>query len=87
MTQTNLDLTEKQPTALMRLEAILIECRSTENESFDNGWNGAIDLALEEIEQLKPSELADLKQSFCEGGIETESAETWSKKWGQVETK
>jgi hypothetical protein len=87
MTQTNLDLTEKQPTALMRLEAILIECRSTENESFDNGWNGAIDLALEEIDQLKPSELADLKRSFCEGGIETESAETWSKKWGVNETK
>lgn len=82
MTQTNLDLTDKQPTALMRLEAILIECRSTENESFDNGWNGAIDLALEEIDQLKPSELADLKRSFCEGGIETESAETWAKKWG-----
>ena len=80
-TQTNLDLTDKQPTALMRLEAILIECRSTENESFDNGWNGAIDLALQEIEQLKPSELADLKRSFCEGGIETESAETWAKKW------
>jgi hypothetical protein len=87
MTQTNLDLTDKQPTALMRLEAILIECRSTENESFDNGWNGAIDLALEEIEQLKSSELADLKRSFCEGGIETESAETWSKKWGVNETK
>jgi hypothetical protein len=85
MTQTNLDLTEKQPTALMRLEAILIECRSTENESFDNGWNGAIDLALEEIELMKPSELADLKQSFCEGGIEIESAETWAKKWGQTE--
>jgi len=83
--QTTLDLTEKQPTALMRLEAILIECRSKENESFDNGWNGAIDLALKEIEQLKPSELADLKKSFCEGGIETESAETWSKKWKQSE--
>jgi hypothetical protein len=81
--QTSLDLTEKLPTAMMRLETILIECRSKENESFDNGWNGAIDLALEEIEQLKPSELADLKQSFCEGGIETESAETWSKKWKQ----
>jgi hypothetical protein len=80
--QTDIDFTDKQPTALMRLEVILIECRSTENESFDNGWNGAIDLALEEIEQLKPSELADLKRSFCEGGIETESAETWSKKWG-----
>jgi hypothetical protein len=85
MTQTNLDLTDKQPTALMRLEEILIECRSKENESFDNGWNGAIDLALEEIEQLKLSELADLKQAFCEGGIETESAETWAKKWKQTE--
>jgi hypothetical protein len=83
--QTTLDLTDKHPTALMRLEAILIECRSPENESFDNGWNGAIDLELEEIEQLKPSELADLKRSFCEGGIETESAETWAKKWGQNE--
>lgn len=82
MTQTNLDLTDKQPTALMRLEAVLIECRSKENESFDNGWNGAIDLALEEIERLKPSEFADLKRSLCEGGIETESAETWAKKWG-----
>jgi hypothetical protein len=82
--QTDIDFTDKQPTALMRLEAILIECRSTENESFDNGWNGAIDLALEEIEQLKTSELADLKRSFCEGSIETESAETWSKKWKQT---
>jgi hypothetical protein len=36
---------------------------------------------------MKPSELADLMRSFCEGGIETESAETWSKKWGVNETK
>jgi hypothetical protein len=82
MTQANLDLTDKQPTALMRLERIVRECMSKESESFDNGWNGAIEMVIEEINQLKPSELADLKQSFCEGGIETESAETWSKKWG-----
>jgi hypothetical protein len=81
-TQTNLDMTEKQPTALMRLEEIVIECRSKGNDKFDKGWNAAIDLVLEEIDRRKPSELADLKQSFCEGGIETESAETWSKKWG-----
>jgi hypothetical protein len=83
--QTNLDLTDKQPTALMQLEAILIGCMSKENESFDIGWNAAIEMVIEEIEQLKPSELADLKQAFCDGYVQTESAETWSKKWGQVE--
>jgi hypothetical protein len=81
--QTDIDFTDKQPTALMRLEAILIGCMSKENESFDIGWNAAIEMVIEEIESIKPSELADLIKSFCEGGIETESAETWSKKWKQ----
>jgi hypothetical protein len=87
-TQTNLDLTDKHPTALMRLEAFLIELRQRDIETFiflDEAWNDAIDLVIKKINELKPSELADLKQSFCEGGIESESAETWSKKWGQTE--
>jgi hypothetical protein len=81
--QTSLDLTEKQPTALMRLENIVRELRQSDPKAFGEGFNTALGAVLAEIELLKPSELADLKKSFCEGGIETESAETWSKKWGQ----
>ena len=33
-TQTNLDLTEKQPTALMRLEAVLVKAKSHETDQF-----------------------------------------------------
>jgi hypothetical protein len=85
MTQTNLDLTDKQPTALMRLEAILNDRFVDEKSLLDRERNYTIKMVLHIINDLKPSELADLKQSFCEGGIETESAETWAKKWGQVE--
>jgi hypothetical protein len=82
--QTTLDLTEKQPTALMRLEAILREMTNSEpKDDLDYGIKTGILTAINKLNDLKPSELADLKQSFCEGGIETESAETWSKKWKQ----
>jgi hypothetical protein len=83
MTQTNLDLTEKQPTALMRLEAILNDMFVDEVFNQDVAYNLAIKSCIIKLNELKPSELADLKRSFCEGGIETESAETWSKKWKQ----
>jgi hypothetical protein len=85
--QTNLDLTEKQPTALMRLEAILkgMFVPETVNWVYQYGYNTALKEVLSVIEAMKEPELADLKQAFCEGGIETESAETWAKKWGQVE--
>ena len=84
-TQTNFDLTDKQPTALMRLEAVLKEMyiRNTYGDDYKEGVNWAISQVLTALNDLKPSELADLKQSFCEGGIETESAETWAKKWKQ----
>ena len=85
MTQTNLDLTEKQPTALMRLEAVIKDKMFKSQEPFSKGFNKGLTEVLAEIERIKPSELADLMQSFCEGGIETESAETWSKKWKQTE--
>jgi hypothetical protein len=85
--QTNLDLTDKQPTALMRLEAVVREMIIPSENKATKQWNLAIVRMLQEIELMKPSELADLKRSFCEGGIETESAETWSKKWGVKETK
>jgi hypothetical protein len=81
-TQTNLDLTDKQPTALMRLEAVV---RGLIEPNDHPLYKHAIRRVLIEIELMKPSELADLKQSFCEGYVQTESAETWSKKWGQVE--
>ena len=86
-TQTNLDLTDKQPTALMRLEAVVsgMKISKSFNSDYKRGYNSAIEHVLRDIHLMKPSELADLKRSFCEGGIETESAETWSKKWGQVE--
>jgi hypothetical protein len=78
-TQTNLDLTEKQPTALMRLEKIVKGLF----DSFDNPQSTLVLLeVLEQIELMKPSELADLKQAFCDGYVQTESAETWAKKWG-----
>ena len=86
--QTTLDLTEKQPTALMRLEAVVIDKKINDvysrvlHERYVTGYHDAIKHVLEAINEMKPSELADLKRSFCEGGIETESAETWSKKWG-----
>jgi len=86
-TQTNLDLTEKQPTALMRLEAVVNEMfvPETVNWVYKYGYNTALKEVLSVIEAMKEPELADLKRSFCEGSIETESAETWSKKWGQTE--
>lgn len=84
-TQTNLDLTDKQPTALMRLEAILKSKIEYETSAEDSFWNNAIRMALHYLNEQKTSELADLKQAFCEGGIETESAETWAKKWKQNE--
>ena len=83
--QTDIDFTDKQPTALMRLEAVVKDLRQSDPKAFGEGFNTALGAVLAEIELMKPSELADLKQSFCEGGIETESAETWSKKWGQVQ--
>jgi hypothetical protein len=86
-TQTNLDLTDKQPTALMRLEKIVRDLRQSDPKAFGEGFNIALGAVIAEIELMKPSELADLKRSFCEGGIETESAETWAKKWGVKETK
>jgi hypothetical protein len=79
MTQTNIDLTDKQPTALMRLEAVVGELMMY---SSTDQYSLALVHVLNAINDLKPSELADLKRSFCEGGIETESAETWAKKWG-----
>jgi len=82
--QTDIDFTEKQPTALMRLEKIVIELKKLNRPLW---YQYALDKVLEAINEIKPSELADLKQSFCEGGIETESAETWAKKWGVSETK
>jgi hypothetical protein len=83
--QTNLDLTDKQPTALMRLEAILNDRFVDEKSLLHAERNYTIKMVLHIINEQKPSELADLKQSFCEGGIETESAETWAKKWKQTE--
>ena len=83
-TQTNIDLTDKQPTALMRLERVVRGLILSDNNAHEHY---AYSKVLSEIELMKPSELADLKQAFCEGGIETESAETWSKKWGVGETK
>jgi transcription elongation factor GreA-like protein len=80
--QTDIDFTEKQPTALMRLEAILNDRFVDEKSLLHRERNYTIKMVLHIIKDLKPSELADLKQSFCEGGIETESAETWAKKWG-----
>ena len=86
-TQTNLDLTDKQPTALMRLEAILKSKIAYETSAEDSFWNNAIRMALHYLNEQKPSELADLKQAFCDGYVQTESAETWAKKWGMNETK
>jgi hypothetical protein len=87
MTQTNLDLTDKHPTALIRLEAVVrgMKISKSFNDDYKRGYNSAIEHVLRDIHLMKPSELADLMQSFCEGGIETESAETWIKKWGQTE--
>jgi hypothetical protein len=84
MTQTNLDLTDKQPTALMRLEAVLLAMTNLEPEDdIDLAFKAGILTAINKLNDFKPCELAILKQAFCEGGIETESAETWAKKWGQ----
>jgi hypothetical protein len=77
--QTTLDLTDKQPTALMRLEAVVIDLKKLNRPLW---YQYALDKVLEAINAMKPSELADLKQAFCDGYVQTESAETWSKKWG-----
>jgi hypothetical protein len=81
--QTTLDLTDKQPTALMRLEAILNDRFVDEKSLLHGERNYTIKMVLHIINDLKPSELADLKQAFCDGYVQTESAETWAKKWGQ----
>jgi hypothetical protein len=83
--QTDIDFTDKQPTALMRLEAVVngMFVPETTNWVYKYGYNSALKEVLSLIEQLKPSELADLKQAFCDGYVQTESAETWAKKWGQ----
>ena len=81
--QTDIDFTDKQPTALMRLEAVVNKLKEANDTFFNLAYNSALDSVLAAINEQKPSELADLKQSFCEGGIETESAETWAKKWKQ----
>jgi hypothetical protein len=78
--QTTLDLTDKQPTALMRLEAVVVDLKKVYQSK---PYQLALKLVLQEIELMKPSELADLKQSFCDGYVQTESAETWAKKWKQ----
>ena len=81
--QTDIDFTDKHPTALMRLEAVVDGLSDDSSTEYSIGYYNAIQDVLTEIERLKPSELADLKQSFCEGYVQTESAETWAKKWGQ----
>jgi hypothetical protein len=83
-TQTNLDLTDKQPTALMRLEAVVKEMFVPETTLwvYKYGYNSALKEVLSVIEAMKEPELADLKQAFSDGYVQTESAETWSKKWG-----
>ncbi len=88
-TQTNLDLTDKQPTALMRLEALVNEMFVPETTLwvYRYGYNSALKEVLSLIEAMKEPELADLKQAFCDGYVQTESAETWAKKWGVNETK
>jgi hypothetical protein len=80
--QTNLDLTDKQPTALMRLEAVvkdMIECKR-------NVWVASTLIqVLNEIQKQKPSELADLKQSYSEGFRSYQVAASWAEKWKQSE--
>jgi hypothetical protein len=84
--QTDIDFTDKHPTALMRLEAILKEMyiRNSYGDDYKEYVNWGIYQALTALNDLKPSELADLKQAFCDGYVQTESAETWAKKWGQT---
>ena len=82
MTEPNLfDNTEL--TVLGELEKIVNECKSKESESFDRGWNAALEMVLEEIALLKPTEIEKLKLAFAEGYVQTESAESWAKKFRQ----
>ena len=73
-----------EPTVLAKLE------RRLNNIKFNNpktnwkiGYNEAIQDALNELELLKPTEIEQLKQAFAEGYIQTESAESWAKKFKQ----
>lgn len=82
MTEPNLfDNTEL--TVLGELENIVNECKSKESESFDRGWNAALEMVLEEIALLKPTEIEKLKLAFAEGGAIPQSAESWARKFRQ----
>ena len=74
---------QTEPTVLAELENVINESMSKENESFDRGWNAALEMVLEEIALRKPTEIDQLKQAFAEGYIQTESAESWVKKFSQ----
>jgi hypothetical protein len=74
---------QSEPTVLAELQNVINESMSKENESFDRGWNAALEMVLEEIALRKPTEIDQLRKAFAEGYIQTESAESWVKKFSQ----
>lgn len=79
MTEPNLfDNTEL--TVLGELER---EVRLLYDEAETNGYYYAIQDVLAIIEKLKPTEIDKLKLAFAEGYIQTESAESWVRKFRQ----
>lgn len=84
MTEPNLfDNTEL--TVLGELERVVSDMLlfKTFSTDYNRGYNTAIQDVLTEIDNHKPAEIEKLKLAFAEGYIQTESAESWVRKFKQ----
>lgn len=71
-------------TLLGKLEQVCLGLiRTSPKNQKDFVYNEAIHDVLVLIAQLKPEELEQLKQAYCEGYIQTESAQEWVRKFGR----
>ena len=74
-----------EPTVLAELERV-VEGMFLIHDLFNDrnkGYNEAVQDVLNTIQLHKPAEIEKLKQAFAEGYIQTESAESWVKKFSQ----
>lgn len=76
---------QTEPTVLAELERVVSDMLlfKTFSTDYNRGYNTAIQDVLAEIEKHKPTEIDKLKQAFAEGYVQTESAESWAKKFRQ----
>jgi hypothetical protein len=74
---------QTEPTVLAELERKVEALKFNAHHQWDFGYNAAVQDVLNEIDKHKPTEIDKLKQAFAEGYIQTESAESWVKKFSQ----